>query len=235
MSKHTEVLSHWQTMVEDFSTSSLGFYSLVREGIARREIPDLTLSEVEWKESGLGSGKRLYLRVAREGLNLDICAAPCGTGFFFSWWLASIPKQLLDFVVLFGFACLGGFCLFMTFVLAYLDIFLASRGTAFGGLGFTPMWLVFAPFIFFGVPLGLGFLVRIGKLDGESAVLAMPITGVAYRFLFRPTTYFSEDTSGMIQDMVHRAVLEAVDQVTSAQGIRALSEEARKVTFSRRG
>jgi hypothetical protein len=42
----------------------LDFYELVKAGISRRQIPDLKISQVEWKESGLGSGKRTYLRVS---------------------------------------------------------------------------------------------------------------------------------------------------------------------------
>src|ERR1700719_3921877 len=102
--RRPQVEGHWHTLFEGFATSSLDFYELVKAGIARREIPDLKISQVEWKESGLGSGKRTYLRVSREGLNFDICAAPFGTGYFFSWWLAKIPRILLDFAVLFGIA-----------------------------------------------------------------------------------------------------------------------------------
>ena len=35
----------------------------------------------------------------------------------------------------------------------------------------------------------------------------------------------------MFKESVHHAVLEAVDQVTAAQGVRGLSEEARRITF----
>src|SRR3954454_12453528 len=81
-----QVEGHSHSYVENFSTSSLEFYARVKEGIARRAIPDLQISQVEWKESGFASGKRVYLRVSREGLNFDICAAPFGTGYSFSWW-----------------------------------------------------------------------------------------------------------------------------------------------------
>jgi hypothetical protein len=69
-----QVEGHWHSLIEGFSTSSLDFYELVKVGIARREIPDLKISQIEWKEGGLGAGKRVYLRISREGLNFDICA-----------------------------------------------------------------------------------------------------------------------------------------------------------------
>ena len=212
MKRNLQVVGHWHTLIEGFATSSLDFYELVKVGIAKREIPNLTVSEVEWKEGGLGSGKRVYLRVSREGLNFDICAAPFGTGYFFSWWLAVIPRIFLDLVVLVGIAFAAFIC---------LDF--ASRQDCSG--------IFTAPVMFLGLLFGAGYLVRYGDLGWEPPVLSMPITGFLYGFFFRPTTYFNEDTALMFRESVHHAVLEAIDQVTSAQGIRGLSEEARKITF----
>ena len=104
-----QVEGHWHSLIDGFATSSLDFYELVKAGIARREIPDLKISQVEWKQSGLGSGKRVYLRVSREELNFDICAAPFGTGYFFSWWLARIPRVLLDLAFLLFVFMVSGF------------------------------------------------------------------------------------------------------------------------------
>jgi hypothetical protein len=212
MPRNTQVVGHWHTLIEGFSTSSLDFYGLVRAGIALRKIPNLTVSEVEWQESGLGSGKRVYLRVSREGLNFDICAAPFGTGYFFSWWLAVIPRILLDFAVLMGIA-----------FAAFICLAIASRQNCSG--------ILMAPILFFGILFGAGFLVRYGDLGWEPTVLSMPITGFLYGFFFRPNTYFNEDTATMFRESVHHAVLEAIDTVTSAQGVRGLSEEARRLSF----
>ena len=224
-----QVEGHWHSLIEGFSTSSLDFYELVKAGLARREIPDLKISQVEWKQGGLGAGKRVYLRVSREGLNFDICAAPFGTGYFFSWWLAKISKALLDllFIVL---------CLFVAFLL--------YRGTS-GTSGDGEMMvgepspglsgLLLKPLLFFGLLLALGFFVRYGNRGLEPTVLSMPITGFVYGLIFRPSSYFNEDTAIMFRESVHHAVTEAIDQVTTAQGVRGLSEEARKITFEPRG
>ncbi len=211
-----QVEGHWHSLIEGFSTSSLDFYELVKAGIALREIPDLKISQVEWKQGGLGSGKRVYLRVSREGLNFDICAAPFGTGYFFSWWLAVIPRILLDLAVLVGIAFAGFICLAI-----------ASRQDCSG--------IFIAPLLFFGLLLGLGFFVRYGDQGLEPTVLSMPITGFFYGLIFRPVTYFNEDTALMFRESVHHAVMEAIDQVTTAQGVRGPSEEARKITFEPRG
>jgi len=219
-----QVEGHWHSLIEGFSTSSLDFYELVKAGIARREIPDLKISQVEWKQGGLGAGKRVYLRVSREGLNFDICAAPFGTGYFFSWWLAKISRVLLDLLFIFV-------CLFVGFLL-----FHGISGSTEGGEP-SPgcAGLLLKPILFFGLLLALGFLVRYGDRGLEPTVLSMPITGFVYGLIFRPVTYFNEDTAIMFRESVHHAVTEAIDQVTSAQGVRGLSEEARKITFEPRG
>jgi hypothetical protein len=219
-----QVEGHWHSLIEGFATSSLDFYELVKSGIARREIPDLKISQVEWKQGGLGAGKRVYLRVSREGLNFDICAAPFGTGYFFSWWLAKISRVLLDIV----------------FIL--LCLFVASlfyRGMPGNPEGPEPSsgcaGLFLKPLVFLGLLLALGFFVRYGDRGLEPTVLSMPITGFLYGLIFRPSSYFNEDTAIMFRESVHHAVLEAIDQVTTAQGVRGLSEEARKITFEPRG
>jgi hypothetical protein len=215
-----QVEGNWHSLIEGFATSSLDFYELVKAGIAKREIPDLKISQVEWKQGGLGSGKRTYLRVSREGLNFDICAAPFGTGYFFSWWLARISRVLLDFSFIFVYLIVG----FM--------LYRAMSGDSQNGEPSHGCAAVFiTPVIFFGILLGLGLLVRNGDFGIEPTVLSMPITGFIYGLLFRPNTYFNEDTAIMFRESVHHAVTEAIDQVTTAQGVRGLTEEARRITF----
>ncbi len=217
-----QVEGHWHSLIEGFATSSLDFYELVKAGIAKRQIPDLKISTVEWKESGLGSGKRVYLRVSREHLNFDICAAPFGTGFFFSWWLARISRTLLDAGFILLALMMGG---------ALVRIF----GNPENGES-SPMFSGFSGFtVFLGLLFALGALVRYGDVGLEPTVLSMPVTGFFYGLIFRPVTYFNEDTAIMFRESVHHAVLEAIDQVTTAQGVRGLSEEARKIIFEPRG
>jgi hypothetical protein len=60
-------------------------------------------SRITWKEGGLLSAKREYLRVRRKEFVFDVCAAPFGKGFFFSWWLGEIPSGFLQFISLIPF------------------------------------------------------------------------------------------------------------------------------------
>src|ERR1700753_1489789 len=102
------VLGHQNVLVEGFSTSPLDFYAAVEAALYRRQIPDIKFTRVTWRESGILSAERIYLRVTRGVLNFDICAAPFGTGFFFSWWLTVVPALIEEalVLVLFGFIAL---------------------------------------------------------------------------------------------------------------------------------
>src|SRR5687767_10764762 len=100
------VLSHWSKLFENFQTSPRPFYDSVEAAIARREIPDVALERIEYKEGGLISPRREYLRVKRGKHAFDVCAAPFGTGFFFSTWLTTVPvlngvQKLLIFMGMF--------------------------------------------------------------------------------------------------------------------------------------
>jgi type II secretory pathway component PulF len=76
----------------------------------------------------------------------------------------------------------------------------------------------------------LGYLLKGGQFgtDLEDIVLAVPVFGGLYQYLFKPSTYYRTDTTLTYQAMVHTAVLEVVDQVLSAKGARALTEFERK-------
>lgn len=150
------VFSHWYHMIDGLEASPKEFYASVEGAVKEREVPDLSLSRVAHPEGGPFSPKREYLRIIRREHTFDICGAPFGRSFFFSWWLGEAPSGCL--------ALLGGI-----------------------------------PF--------LGSIVE--------------------RFV-RPATYYRIDTALMFQSAVHGAVLEVVDQMTTAKGLRGLSELERK-------
>ena len=150
------VISHWDHLIEGLHYSTQEFYADLNRAIVARKIPEATVCTVEIKEGGLLSAKRLYLRVGRKKLRFDICGAPFGNAFFFSWWLTELPSGCLAFL------------------------------------------------------------------------LSIPIVQSWTWFLARPLTYFKLDTAFMFQETVHTAVLEVIDQITEAKGMRALSDEERK-------
>lgn len=92
MPKATMVISHWSTFVEGLSASPKDFYDDVQSALKTKLIPEAKFSRVDWKEGGIFSAKREYLRVRRKKLTFDICGAPFGNGFFISWWLGEMPS-----------------------------------------------------------------------------------------------------------------------------------------------
>ena len=208
----SNVISHWHHPIEDFQTSTLDFYVAVEQALRPRQIPDLSTSRVDWKEGGLLSARREYLRVQRGKLAFDICAAPFGTGFFFSWWLAEVPPP---HGVLYALGIIV-----VSFILLGMSVQLFGF---FGGLFYA---VIMFPFLVWF----LGYSVKEGHLGpgAEDVLLDIPFFGPLYERLFKAVTYYKMDTTIMFQSAVHAAVLEVVDQVTSAKGIRALTELERK-------
>lgn len=203
------VLSHWSTLIENFNTSSLGFYQAVEAALARREVPKAEHSRVEYKEAGLLSAKREYLRIRREKLVFDICAAPFGTGFFISWWLVDDVPQLtllMRILVALGMLLLWGLFVYVLGVI--------------GGAFMFGLCVV-------GTFLLLNFLANDTAFD-DSAIQSVPVLGALYVRLFKPATYFRIDSMTMFQRMVHSSVMEVLDAITTEKGLRSLSDDERK-------
>jgi hypothetical protein len=201
------VLAHWSTLVEGLGASAPEFYADVETAVERRMIPGATLERIEYRESGALSSLREYLRIRRQRHVFDVCGAPFGNGFFFSWWLADEKPTLSA-----GASIL--------IVLGYLAIlwFLVEQ------LGFLTGPIV----LLILVPLSCAIVDSVGSPEADDFMLKLPLIGRLYERLFRPLTYYRLDTAQMFQKAVQAAVMEVVDEITSAKGVRALSELERK-------
>ena len=206
----TPVFAHWHTLVENFQASPLEFYEAVEAAVRKREIPDMRCSRVEYRESGVVSSLRIYQRIERKKLAFDVCAAPFGTGFFFSWWLTEPKKsyKLLGFVAVIFLLAIG---------------YLVLDRSGMKGCVFALLFGLAASAVLF-------WSVREGWFVSEDALHAIPYVGPLYEYFFDPETYYKEDTRTMYREMVHAAVLEAVDGTLEMKGLRALAPEDRKPT-----
>lgn len=206
----TPVFAQWHTLVDSFQTSSFEFYEAVEAAVRKREIPDMRFSRVEYNESGALSALRIYQRIERKKLAFDVCAAPFGTGFFFSWWLTE-PKKSYK-----AQGCLAfGFLLLVAFLI--LDKY-GVKG-CFSSLLFG---LGAIAFLIMGV--------RGGWFFSDDIIRGIPIVGTIYEYFFDPETYYKADTRVMYREVVHAAVLEVIDATLHAKGLRALAPEDRKPT-----
>lgn len=152
----SSIVSHWYHLIDGLQTSPLKFYEAVETAITKRQAPDAKASRVQWREGGMFSAKREYLRIQRQKLVFDICGAPFGRGFFISWWLGELPSGV----------------------------------AAFAGM--------------------------------------FPVVGSFVQDVFRPSTYYKIDSALMFGEMIHGGVLEVCDAMTTASGIRTLSDLERK-------
>ena len=132
MRKPGEVLSHWRTFSPNFNMSSQEFYANVRKALEARKYPAISIEEVSYSEGGLHTAKRAYLRVRRENLVFDICAAPFGVDFLFSWWLAELAPT---FAILWGCASVIAVPIVLAVAVNYLGfwkgLFIGSAAVAF--------------------------------------------------------------------------------------------------------
>ena len=217
-------LGHWSTLVEGLQASPQECYAAIGEAVRDRKIPGAAFSQVTYKEGGFASADRIYLRVRRKMLAFDICAAPFGTGFFFSWWQRQLPPSnaLGCLLLLVGFGAVG---------------YLVRAIMRLGGVG--PVTLTLSQALglgvlfIFGLLFAAGAAARGGFVFSEDAILDLPLIGSIYNAIFRPDTYYKLDTIDMYQKAVHAAVLEVVDALMSAKGLRALGPEARLPTLGK--
>lgn len=184
------VVSHWAKLLEGIQESPKAFYASVAEALNKRQVPGARTSNVEWAEGGVGSAKRLYLRVERGDDVVDICGAPFGNAFFVSSWLCAPPPNLLNAVLM----LVAGFVLLGFLVWQRLDLIQDA--------------LIVLDVLF---------------------ILGIFVLGIVRPILFPPRpTFYRMDTANMFYTAVHNAVTDAVDQLTTAKGVRGLTDDERK-------
>ena len=93
--KLREIVSNWNTMIEGLNVAPSDFYAALENRLKEKQLGGASVFKLEWREGGIFSPYRLYLRVRRKDHAFDICAAPFGNGTFFSWWLGELPRGLI--------------------------------------------------------------------------------------------------------------------------------------------
>jgi hypothetical protein len=212
--KTSVVQSHWCKLIEGLEASPMKFYEEVEVAVSRRLIPESDNSRIDWNEAGLLSAKREYLRVKRGPYAIDICGAPFGTGFFFSTWLVEERNSLGIIEISLILAGLMA----LPFILWYI-------------FGFMLGMLLFL----LGTPVGIAVSIHylnIHREGWDDFLTVIPYVGPLYQHFVRPNTYYKVDTATMFHTAVHAAVVEVVDCMTEAKGIRGLSDLDRKPVMS---
>lgn len=209
--KSADVIDHWYALVPGFNSSTKDFYEGIEKELKTRDVPGLEIFHVDFAEGGVLSQKREYLRMTRERLVFDICAAQFGTAYFFSCRFAEIPAvirlwQLLVLLVTFGI------CVLLSFVVC---------AKVFGML--TPFvwpigWIVLIALVIYT----LRNAVSMGLKDLDAMLIKSPVVGPIYENWFRKETYYRHDTRLMYCDTVNAVVKAKVEETTGAKGIKLI-------------
>jgi hypothetical protein len=206
-----DVIDHWYALVPGFNTPAKDFYEAVEKELKEREVPGLEVFHVDFAEGGVLSAKREYLRMTRERLVFDICAAPFGKAYFFSCRFAEIPAavNLWEFLALIFILC----------VAVFLGLIVFSR--ILGLLG-----LIMYPFLIVAFFVAAIFIMRnalaMGLKDLDASLIKTPLLGPIYEAWFRKETYYRHDTRLMYCDTVNAVVKAKVEETTGAKGIRLI-------------
>lgn len=205
-----EVHKHWYSAVDNFQFASSDFYRMIEKELASRNVPNLEVSRVEFSEGGMLSDKREYLRLKRERLVFDICAAPFGTSYFFSFRFVELalgirPLELLIFFI--GLALAFG-------------LLAQFFGSFWGFLSLLAMLVVGIYVMRNSLALGLQNL--------DASLLKTPVIGPLYEVFLRKETYYRQDTRLMYLSTVNGITEMLVDDVTAAKGIKIAKRYDRK-------
>lgn len=205
--KTDEVLDHWISFADGFAFSPQEFYVAVQKELDARKIPGLEISQVDYAEGGLLSDKRIYLRMIRERLAFDTCAAPFGTGFFFSCRSVYSPPVVQLWHIVVVIVC---FNLTASLLVHFI-------GASFAGVALLMLLLAI-----------LATFRNAGALtDLDSALLKIPAIGPIYEKWFRKETYYRLDTRLVYLKMVPEIVKKVADDITGAKGIKLVQQYER--------
>jgi hypothetical protein len=205
-SRKAEVLDHWIAFVEGFALSSNEFYESVTNELKASEVPGMEMSRVDFAEGGILSDKRTYLRMIRERLVFDVCAAPFGRRFFFSCRFCEVPTVIKLWQILVLLASV--FCL-ISIIWHVLGVMLGTLVLAAAAAG-----LVYV----------LRNAVAMGLQDLDATLIKSPVLGPIYERFFRKETYYRHDTRLMYLDTVSGVVKRLAEEATAAKGVKLVRQ-----------
>ena len=204
--KKADVLNHWIGFADGFQTSPTEFYATLEKELSNRKIPSMELSRIEFPEGGLLSEKRVYLRMLRERLVFDVCAAPFGSGFFFSCRTSEIPLVLRLWQLFLTLALSLLFFLVLTYYLG----------------------LLLGPLVFLTLVVTTIYILRntvaMGLQDLDKTLIKSPLIGSLYESWFRKETYHRIDSRLCYLEVVPRAVKKLAEDATAAKGVKLVRQ-----------
>jgi len=207
--KRGEILDSWILFADSFSFPPQEFYAAIEKEMADRRVPSMNISREEFSEGGMLSDKRTYLRFFRERLALYTCAAPFGTGYFFSFRAVYIPALVRLWHIV-------AFCLFFG-VLGSLLVKLL--GFTFAVVSLVTLLFALAATFRNATAAGLG--------DLDTLLLRIPIVSTVYENWFRDDTFYRIDTRSLYLQTLPEIVRRHAEEITAAKGVKLLDQHGR--------
>jgi len=204
--KRGEILDSWILFADTFSFPPQDFYAAIEKEMADRKIPSMEISREDFSEGGLLSDKRIYLRLFRERLALYTCAAPFGTGYFFSFRAVYVPAlvrlwHILAFLVFFG--VVG-------------NLLLRLLGFPFAVAALVALLFALAAVFRNATAAGVG--------DLDTLLLKIPIVSTVYENWFRDDTYYRIDTRSLYLQQLPEIVRRLAEEITATKGVKLFGE-----------
>jgi hypothetical protein len=204
--KRGEILDHWIYSADGFNLAPAEFYSTVEKKLTAQRIPGMAVTRQEFAEGGLLSDQRIYLRLMRERLAIDACAAPFGTIYFFSCRTVHVPAlvRLWHIVAALVFFNVTG------------ALLVIPLGWTFAGIA--QITLLFA---FVGVLRNAG---TSAFNDLDTLLLKIPVVSTIYENWFRVDTYYREDTRTLYVKLLPKFIQEAAEEICGAKGVKLVRQ-----------
>jgi hypothetical protein len=197
-----EILEHWISFADGFTYPPTEFYEVVEKELAARKVPSMEISRVEFTQGGWLSGKRVYLRMMRERLAIDVCAAPFGDSYFFSCRTVYIPALIR-----------------LWHILALLFFFNMTFGLLYIPLGFTYAFIANVAHVF-ALAMVFRNAVAMGLSDLDALLLKIPALGIIYERAFREETYYRMDARLIYVKKIPEIIQTLAEEVTGAKGLK---------------
>src|ERR1035441_6853334 len=207
--KRGEELDYWIDFARTFNFPPQDFYTAIEKELADRKFPSLEMSRQDFSEGGLLSDKRIYLRMFRERLAVYTCAAPFGTGYFFSFRAIYVPALVR-----------------LWHILALFLLFGVFGGLLVNLLGLTFAVVAFVTFIFaVAAVFRNATAAAVGDLD--TMLLKIPVVSTFYENWFREDTFYRVDTRSLYLQTLPEIVRKLADDITAAKGAKLLPQNGR--------
>jgi hypothetical protein len=197
--KKGDILGHWIAFHDNFSFPPQDFFDAIQKELEARKIPGMEISREEFAEGGMLSDKRIYLSLFRERLALYTCAAPFGTGYFFSCRTVYVPALVRLWHIIAALVFFG----------------------VVGGLLIKPLGIMFAAVAMVALMFALAAVLGNAAASNlDTLLLKIPVVSTIYEDWFRADTYFRQDTRLIYLQQIPAFIQELAEDITAAKGAR---------------